>query len=74
MEVPFSPEQEAQLSQIGAHSGINPEQLVKSAALRLMEETAHFRLAVREGLAEADRGELIDDAEVRQWLELQERS
>jgi predicted transcriptional regulator len=29
--------------------------------------------AVREGIAQADRGELIDDDEVRVWLEQQER-
>lgn len=74
MEVHFSPEQEAQLSQIAAHAGTDTERLVKDAALRLVDETARFRAAVREGIAQADRGELMDDSEVLQWLELQERA
>lgn len=74
MQVDFSPEQEAQLSQIAVHAGKAAEQLVKDAALRLVEENDRFRAAVREGLAQADRGELIDDEEVRLWLEQQERS
>jgi predicted transcriptional regulator len=67
-------EQEAQLSQIAIHAGIDTEHLVKDPALRLLEETARFRVAVREGLAQAEMGELVDDDEVRLWLEQQERS
>lgn len=74
MEVHFTPEQEAQLSQIATHAGKDAEHWVKDIALRAVEETTRFRAAVREGIAEADRGELIDDDEVRQWLEQQERS
>ena len=74
MEIHFSPEQEAQLSQIAAHAGTDAEGMVKSAALRLVDETARFRACVREGIAEADRGNLVGDDEVLRWLELQERS
>ena len=48
MEVHFTPEQEAQLSQIASHAGTDTEHLVKDAALRLVEENARFRAAVRE--------------------------
>ena len=64
MEVHFTPEQEARLSQIATHAGIDPEQLVKDAALRLVEEDAQFRAAVREGIAAADRGEFVEHDEV----------
>ncbi len=74
MEVHFTVEQEARLSQIASHAGIDAEQLVKDAALRLVEEDAEFRAGVRRGISEADRGELIDDNEVRLWLEERERS
>jgi predicted transcriptional regulator len=73
MEVHFSPEQEAQLSQLAAHAGTDMEHLVKDAALRMVDETAHFRSAVREGVEQADRGDLLEDDEVRGWLEVQER-
>jgi predicted transcriptional regulator len=74
MEVRFTPEQEAQLIQIATHAGTDAEQLVKNAALRMIEETSRFRVAVREGIAQADRGELMDDEEVRLWLEARERA
>jgi len=74
MEVHFTPEQLERLTHIAAHAGVDTEHLVKDAALRLVEEDTKFRAAVREGIAAADRGELIDDEEVRQWLEERERS
>jgi len=73
MEVHFSPEQEAQLSQIAAHSGMDTEHLVKDAALRLVDEKARFRAAVREGIQQADQGKLLEDDHVLGWLESQER-
>ena len=64
MEVHFTAEQEAQLAQIATKSGTDPEHLVKDAVLRLLEEDARFLSAVREGVAQADRGELIDEEEM----------
>jgi predicted transcriptional regulator len=64
MEVHFTPDQEAQLSQIAIHTGTDAEQLVKEAALRLLEDDARFREAVESGIAQADRGELTDHQEV----------
>src|SRR5580692_8757379 len=64
MEVHFTPEQEAQLSQIAAKAGTDAERLVKDAALRLLREDARFRVAVHEGIAQADRGEFIEQNEM----------
>ena len=69
MEVLFTPEQEAQLAQIAASAGTEPERLVKDAALRLLQEDARFLAAVREGIAQADRGEFIEEAEMDARLE-----
>jgi predicted transcriptional regulator len=74
MEVHFTPEQEAQLSQIAINTGIDAERLVKDAALRLIHEDARFRAAVREGVAQADRGELIEEEEMNARLEQMLRS
>lgn len=74
MEVHFSPEQEARLTRVAAHAGMDTELFVKDAALRRVEERSRFSTAVSEGIAQADRGELIDDYEIRIWLEQQERS
>lgn len=64
MEVHFSPEQETRLAQIARSAGTDPEELVKDATLRLLEEDARFRAAVLEGKAYAERGEFIDEEEM----------
>src|SRR5580692_2659227 len=64
MEVHFTPEQEAQLSQIASHAGTDTERLVKDAALRLLEQDAGFRAAVREGIAQAGREEFSGGGEM----------
>ncbi len=64
MEVHFSPEREAQLSQIANFNGTAAEQLVKHAALRLVEEDAEIRAGIQRGIEQADRRELIDHDEV----------
>jgi predicted transcriptional regulator len=64
MEVHFTAEQEAQLSQIATHASTDAERLVKDTALRLLAEEARFRAAVREGIAQADRGEFIEEEEM----------
>ena len=74
MELHFTPEQEAQLAQIANQEGTDAERLVKEAALRLLEEDARFRAAVREGVAQADRGELIEQEEMDARLEQMLRS
>ena len=74
MEVHFTPEQEEQLAQIASKTGTDTEQLVKDAALRLLEEDARFRAAVREGIAEANRGEFIEEDEMEARLERMLRS
>jgi predicted transcriptional regulator len=74
MELHFTPEQEAQLAQIASQDGTDAERLVKEAALRLLQEDARFRAAVREGIAQADRGEFIEQAEMDARLEQMLRS
>jgi predicted transcriptional regulator len=48
--------------------------LVKDAVLRLLDEDAHFRAAVREGIAQADRGEFVEQEEMDARLEQMLRS
>ena len=64
MEVRFTPEEEARLARIATQEGVNPTELVKGAALRLLEEDARFRAGVRKGVEHADRGEFIDEEEM----------
>ena len=64
MEVRFTPEEEARLSKIAAHEGIQAEKLVRDAALRLLEDDARFRTAVRRGIKQADQGQFIEEDEM----------
>jgi predicted transcriptional regulator len=64
MELHFTPEQQAQLAQIASRAGTDPENLLIDAALRLIDEETRYRAAVREGIAQADRGEFIEEDEM----------
>jgi predicted transcriptional regulator len=64
MEVRFTPEEEARLAKIATQEGVNPTELVKGAALRLLEDDARFRAGVRKGVEQADRGEFIEEEEM----------
>ena len=65
MEVHLTPEQEAQLAQIAASVGTDPERLVKDAVLRLVEGDTRFHAASRGVVAEmrALRARLKPDPE-----------
>jgi predicted transcriptional regulator len=69
MQVNFTPEQEARLFQIAAHIGKRAEQLVKDAALRILENDARFRAGVQRGIDAADRGEFIEEEEMEARIE-----
>lgn len=73
MEVHFTPEKEAQIAQTAASTATDPS-TVKDAAMRLLQEDARFRAAVQEGLAQADRGEFIEEEEMDARLEQMLRS
>jgi predicted transcriptional regulator len=64
MEVHFTPDQEAQLSQLASHAGKDAEHLVRDAALRLLEEAQRFREGVERGIAAAERGEFVESEQV----------
>jgi predicted transcriptional regulator len=64
MEVRFTPEEEARLARIATREGVDPAELVKDAALRLLEEDTRFRAGVRKGIQQADRGEFIEEEEM----------
>lgn len=69
MEVHFTPDQEARLSQLASHAGTDPAHLVKDAALQMLEEDARFREGVERGVASAERGEFVESTEV--WAKVE---
>jgi len=64
MEVQFTPEEEARLARIATQEGVDPAELVKDAALRLLEDDARFRAGVQKGIEQADRGKFIEEEEM----------
>ena len=64
MEVRFTPEEEARITKIATQEGVDPEALVKDAALRMLEDDARFRAGVRKGIERAERGEFIEEGEM----------
>ena len=64
MEVPFTAEQEAQLARMATESGTDAAQLVRDAALRLLDEEGRFLAAVEKGIAAAERADFIEEEEM----------
>ena len=64
MEVRFTPEEEARLAKIATQEGVAPAELVKDAALRLLEDDTRFRAGVRKGIEQAGRGEFVEEEEM----------
>jgi predicted transcriptional regulator len=69
MEVHFTPEQEAQLSKIATTTGTDAEQLVREAALRLLQAQTRFVEAVKLGETQLERGEYLTHEEVGQRID-----
>ncbi|HWY19738.1 MAG TPA: hypothetical protein VNX26_00875 [Candidatus Acidoferrum sp.] len=69
MEVHFTPEQQAQLTQIAAKAATVPERLVTNVVARYLGEEARFLSAVEKGIAAAERGEFIEEEEMDARLE-----
>jgi predicted transcriptional regulator len=57
MTVQLTAEQEARLSEIAVQAGRGVEDLAREAVDLFLADDARFRAAVREGAAEAERGE-----------------
>jgi predicted transcriptional regulator len=65
MQLDFTSDQIAKLSEIASHEGTNAEQLVKDAALRVMEDNDRYLAAVEEGIDQANRGSFVEHDAVR---------
>lgn len=64
MQVPFTPEQEAQLSQVARRDGTAAEEMVKAAALRLLKRRRYTAAELA-----AQQGEAPLSDEERAWLD-----
>jgi predicted transcriptional regulator len=69
MEVHFTPEQQAQLTQVVAKAGTVLELFVTRVVARYLDEESRFLAAVEKGIAAAARGEFIEEEEMDARLE-----
>jgi predicted transcriptional regulator len=69
MEVNLSPELQARLKQVAEQQGRDAESLVNEAVERLLRYDEWFVAQVEKGLAQVERGEVLDHEEVGNRLE-----
>jgi RHH-type transcriptional regulator, rel operon repressor / antitoxin RelB len=69
MDVPLNPDLQQKLSRLAAQQGRASEALVIEAVERMVNYDEWFLREVEQGLAEADRGELIDHSDVRKMID-----
>jgi len=69
MEVNLSPELQAKLERVAEQQGRNTESLVREAVERLLGYDEWFVREVKKGLAQIERGEVLDHKEVGIRLE-----
>jgi predicted transcriptional regulator len=69
MQVNFTPELEAKLTQSAAQQGRNPDELVQEVVARHFDEERRFTEAVNLGEAALQRGEYLTHEEVGRRLE-----
>ena len=69
MEVHLTPELQAKLDRIAAQQGRDPQSLLYEAVERLVDYDEWFLEEVEKGLAQIERGEVIEHEEVGNRLE-----
>ena len=69
MEISLAPDLQPKLSRLAAQKGQATEALVVEAVERLVNYDAWFLAEVENGLAAAERGELVDHAKVAELID-----
>jgi len=69
MEVRLKPDLEAKLSRLASEQGRDRESLVVEAVERMVNYDEWFVQEVEKGLAAADRGEFVEEEEIRKLID-----
>jgi predicted transcriptional regulator len=69
MELKLTPELQAKLDEVAAQQGRDAQSLVQEAVQRLVDYDQWFVREVEKGLAQIDRGEVLEHEEVGARLE-----
>lgn len=64
MEIRLEPEQESRLAELAGALGLTPGDLARDAVLRLLGQDAAFQRTIREGIAQLERGEFLEEDEM----------
>lgn len=74
MALHVAPELEAKLEELAQRTHRDKNELLAEAVNNLVAYNQWFEGKVQASVEAADRGDLVDDQEVRAWLEQRERS
>jgi predicted transcriptional regulator len=69
MEVHLTPHQESRLNELATATGRGTDELVQEAVDRLLAYNNWFKEQVQVGLDQINRGEFVEDEEVRAGIE-----
>lgn len=69
MDIRLNPDLQAKLSRLAAQQGRPSEALVVEAVERMVNYDEWFLREVDKGIAAADRGDLVEHAEVRKMID-----
>ena len=69
MDAPLNPDLQAKLSRLAAEQGGASTALIVEAVERMVNYDEWFLREVDKGLAAAERGELVDHADVRKMID-----
>jgi predicted transcriptional regulator len=69
MEVRLKPDLEAKLSRLASEQGRDRESLVVEAVERMVNYDEWFIQEVEKGLAAADRGEFVEEEDIRKLID-----
>jgi predicted transcriptional regulator len=69
MEVRLNPELQGKLSRLASEQGRDSEALIVEAVERMVNYDEWFLQQVEEGLAAADRGEFVENEEVKKLID-----
>jgi len=73
MELHFTPETEAKLTELAKRTHRGTDELLEEAVHHLVAYNEWFERKVKDSIAAAERGETISDSEVGAWLQQRER-
>ena len=68
MEVRLNPDLQAKLAELASQQGRDTEELVIDAVERMVNYDQWFVREVQKGITAADRGELVDQEEVKKLI------